>query len=74
MSKLITSKEYNLPDENAELEIDMAAHKLYSALFEIKQQIRAIWKYEEIDREVQEKVNEIYQMVCDQCYETGVEI
>ena len=74
MSKLIITREYELPEENALLEIDMAASRMHDALCAIKSSIRSIWKYEYYSEEVGEMVNRIYQEICDEINTTGLEM
>ncbi len=68
MSKVI--KEYNLPDDKEELEIDQAAHRMYSALIGIKRNIRDIVKY----GNTTDDIEKIYEMICNNIAETGLEM
>lgn len=40
--------EYNLPDDQFEFNCAVKSTKMYFALTEIKEELRAIWKYEEL--------------------------
>jgi len=41
--------EYNLPDDQAEFDFAIQGGNMYSALFDISQELRTLWKYEELD-------------------------
>lgn len=40
--------EYNLPEDEFEFNCAVKSTKMYFALTEIKEELRAIWKYEEL--------------------------
>jgi len=66
---------YSLLDKKISLNIDcenndealvyLNAFNYLSALDRIKNEVRKIWKYEELTDEVQEKVDEIYENICN---------
>ena len=41
--------EYNLPYDQAEFDFAIQGGNMYSALFDISQELRTLWKYEELD-------------------------
>jgi hypothetical protein len=51
--------EYNLPDDQFEFECAVKSTKMYFALTEIKEELRAIWKYEELKQNQFEMVERI---------------
>lgn len=51
--------EYNLPDDQFEFECAVKSTKMYFALTEIKEELRAIWKYEELKENQFEMVERI---------------
>ena len=50
---------YNLPDDQFEFESAVKSTKMYFALTEIKEELRAIWKYEELKENQFEMVERI---------------
>lgn len=42
---------FNLPDDQAEFDFAIQGGKMYSALWDISQELRKIWKYEELSEE-----------------------
>lgn len=42
---------FNLPEDQAEFDLAIQGGKMYSALWDISQELRAIWKYEELSDE-----------------------
>ena len=50
---------YNLPDEQFEFESAVKSMKMFFALTEIKDELRAIWKYEELKENQFEMVERI---------------
>jgi hypothetical protein len=42
---------FNLPDEQHDFDLAIQGGKMYSALWDISQELRAIWKYEELSDE-----------------------
>jgi len=51
--------EYNLPDDQFEFECAVKSTKMFFALTEIKEELRAIWKYEELKQYQFEMVERI---------------
>jgi len=43
--------EYNLPDDQHEFDMAVESGRMYSALWDISQEIRTLWKYEELSEE-----------------------
>ena len=50
---------YNLPDDDFEFNCAVKSTKMYFALTEIKEELRAIWKYEELKEHQFEMVERI---------------
>ena len=42
---------FNLPEDQTEFDFAIQGSKMYSALWDISQELRAIWKYEELTDE-----------------------
>jgi hypothetical protein len=40
---------FNLPEDQAEFDFATQGSKMYSALHELSQELRTLWKYEELD-------------------------
>ena len=40
---------FNLPEDQAEFDFAMQGSKMYSALWDISQELRKLWKYEELN-------------------------
>ena len=51
--------EYNLPDDQFEFDNAVKSNKMYFALTEIKDELRTIWKYEELKENQFEMVERI---------------
>ena len=51
--------EYNLPDDQFEIESAVKSNKMFFALIEIKDELRSIWKYEELKENQFEMVERI---------------
>ena len=58
--------EFNLPEDQAEFDFAIQGSKMYSALWDISQELRTLWKYEELNEDewnmvdrIREKFNEI---------------
>jgi hypothetical protein len=58
---------FNLPEDQAEFDFAVQGSKMYSALWDISQELRAIWKYEELTDEefkIVEKIrNKFYEIL-----------
>ena len=42
---------FNLPEDQADFDFAMQGSKMYSALWDISQELRTLWKYEELSDE-----------------------
>ena len=42
---------FNLPEDQAEFDFAVQGSKMYSALWDISQELRTLWKYEELSEE-----------------------
>jgi len=51
--------EFNLPDDQAEFDFATQGSKMYNALWEISQELRTLWKYEELDEKEWDMVERI---------------
>jgi hypothetical protein len=51
--------EYNLPEEQYEWDNAIKADAMYSALYDISQELRTLWKYEELSEEEWKMVERI---------------
>lgn len=51
--------EYNLPEDQAEFDFAVQGSKMYNALWEISQELRTLWKYEELNDEEWKMVERI---------------
>jgi hypothetical protein len=51
--------EYNLPDDQFEFECAVKSTKMFFALTELKDELRSIWKYEELKQNQFEMVERI---------------
>ena len=40
---------FNLPDDQHEFDLAVQSGKMYSALWDISQELRTLWKYEELN-------------------------
>jgi hypothetical protein len=58
---------FNLPEDQAEFDFAVQGSKMYSALWDISQELRALWKYEELTDEefkIVEKIrNKFYEIL-----------
>jgi hypothetical protein len=43
--------EFNLPEDQAEFDLAVQGSKMYVALWDISQELRTLWKYEELSEE-----------------------
>ena len=41
--------EFNMPEDQAEFDFAVQGGKMYSALWDISQELRKLWKYEELN-------------------------
>lgn len=51
--------EFNLPDDQHEFDLAIQGGKMYSALWDISQDLRKLWKYEELSEEEWKMVERI---------------
>jgi len=51
--------EYNLPDDQHEFDLAVQSSNMYSALWDISQELRTLWKYEELSEEEWKMVEKI---------------
>ena len=60
---------FNLPDDQAEFDFAMQGSKMYSALWDISQELRKIWKYEELSEEefkIVERIRDKFYEILDE--------
>jgi len=50
---------FNLPDDQHEFDLAVQSGKMYSALWDISQELRTLWKYEELSEEEWKMVERI---------------
>jgi hypothetical protein len=50
---------FNLPEDQAEFDFAVQGGKMYSALWDISQELRTLWKYEELDEKEWDMVERI---------------
>ena len=55
--------EFNLPEDQHEYDLAVSSAKMYCALYDIKQEIRSVWKYGELTEGQFEIVEKIYDKV-----------
>jgi hypothetical protein len=62
--------EFNLPDDQAEFDLATQGSNMYSALWDISQELRTLWKYEELSDQEWKMVERIrdkfYEILDDQ--------
>ena len=51
--------EFNLPDDQHEFDLAVQGSNMYSALWDISQELRTLWKYEELSEEEWKMVERI---------------
>ena len=51
--------EFNMPEDQAEFDFAIQGSKMYSALWDISQELRTLWKYEELSDEEWKMVERI---------------
>ena len=60
---------FNLPEDQAEFDFAVQGSKMYSALWDISQELRTLWKYEELKEEEWDMVerirNKFYEILDD---------
>ena len=60
---------FNLPDDQAEFDFAMQGSKMYSALWDISQELRKLWKYEELSEEefkIVERIRDKFYEILDE--------
>lgn len=50
---------FNLPEDQAEFDFAVQGGKMYSVLWDISQELRTLWKYEELKQEEWDMVERI---------------
>ena len=50
---------FNLPEDQAEFDFATQGSKMYNALWDISQELRTLWKYEELDEKEWDMVERI---------------
>jgi len=50
---------FNLPEDQAEFDFAVQGSNMYSALWDISQELRTLWKYEELKQEEWDMVERI---------------
>ena len=50
---------FNLPEDQAEFDLAIQGSRMYSALWDISQELRTLWKYEELSDEEWKMVERI---------------
>lgn len=63
--------EFMLPDEREEYEDAMNGWRYSLALWNIKNEVRSIWKHQEMSEEAWNIVDKIYEMIHEQIAESG---
>ena len=51
--------EFNLPDDQNEFDMAVQSGNMYAALWDISQELRTLWKYEELKQEEWDMVERI---------------
>ena len=51
--------EFNLPDDQNEFDLAVQSGNMYAALWDISQELRTLWKYEELSEEEWKMVDKI---------------
>ena len=67
MSKAIL--EFNLPEDGDDFRYAVNGEAYREALYNIKEDVRQIWKYRKLPEEQFNLVDEIYQMICQRINE-----
>ena len=61
--------EFNMPEDQVEFDFAIQGSKMYSALWDISQELRKIWKYEELSEEefkMVEKIRDKFYEILDE--------
>lgn len=67
MSKAIL--EFNLPEDGDDFRYAVNGYEYYIALYNIREDVRQIWKHRDLPQEQFDLVDEIYQMICQRINE-----
>lgn len=61
--------EFNMPEDQVEFDFAVHGGKMYSALWDVSQELRTLWKYEELSEEefkIVERIrNKFYEILDD---------
>ena len=66
--------EYNLPDDQHEYDLANSSGAMYNALYEIRDELRRMHKYGDLDGEQWEIVDKIYQQFHDILTENNIKL
>lgn len=58
-NKMKAKLTFNLPEDQAEFDLAIQGSKMYVALWDISQELRTLWKYEELKQEEWDMVERI---------------
>ena len=61
--------EFNMPEDQAEFDFAVQGGKMYSALWDISQELRKLWKYEELSEEefkIVERIRDKFYEILDE--------
>jgi hypothetical protein len=58
-NKMKATLEFNLPDDQNEFDLAVQSGNMYAALWDISQELRTLWKYEELSEEEWKMVDKI---------------
>ena len=61
--------EFNMPEDHAEFDFAVQGGKMYSALWDISQELRKLWKYEELSEEefkIVERIRDKFYEILDE--------
>ena len=61
--------EFNLPDDQHEFDLAIQGSKMYVALWDISQELRTLWKYEELSDEefkIVERIRDKFYEILDE--------
>ena len=61
--------EFNMPEDQVEFDFAMQGSKMYSALWDISQELRTLWKYEELNEEewkIVERIRDKFYEILDE--------
>ena len=61
--------EFNMPEDQVEFDFAVQGSKMYSALWDISQELRTLWKYEELNDEefkIVERIRDKFYEILDE--------